>query len=203
MTPEHLDYLFDWLQLASHCVVRPGLEEAFGGTFVAVTPELGEVFLDAPRSARFQIELVQRPKQDGLSATAVVIFFQPRPLAALQRRCARLGQASVFLLSDCVHRLVKIFGDVELSCTMSACGIHCLVALIYAGHISVSCGLGKAEPTAQLLVVARKRQISFFFPNWNRLFPENSFFRTAGGTRNRNIGHSPRPPPVAVGLTVP
>ena len=58
VAPEHLDYLFDWLQLAAHRVVRPGLEEAFGSTLVGVTPELGEVFLDAPRSAGFQVKLV-------------------------------------------------------------------------------------------------------------------------------------------------
>src|ERR1035437_4110542 len=50
VTPEHLDYFFDWLQLAAHRVVRPGFEEAFGSTLVAVAPELGEVLLDAPRS---------------------------------------------------------------------------------------------------------------------------------------------------------
>jgi hypothetical protein len=50
VAPEHLDDLFDWLQLAAHRVVRPGLEEAFGRTFVAVAPELGEVLLDAPGS---------------------------------------------------------------------------------------------------------------------------------------------------------
>ena len=45
VAPEHLDYLFDWLQLAAHGIVRPGLEEAFGGTLVAVAPELVEVCL--------------------------------------------------------------------------------------------------------------------------------------------------------------
>ena len=53
VAPKHLDDLFDWLQLAAHRIVRPGLEEALGSTFVAVAPELGEVLLDAPRSAGF------------------------------------------------------------------------------------------------------------------------------------------------------
>ena len=32
VAPEHLDDLFDWLQLAAHRVVRPGFEEALGFT---------------------------------------------------------------------------------------------------------------------------------------------------------------------------
>ena len=36
VAPEHLDDLFDWLQLAAHGVVRPGLEEAFGGSLVDI-----------------------------------------------------------------------------------------------------------------------------------------------------------------------
>ena len=61
VAPEHLDYLFDWLQFAAHRVVRPGLEEASGSTLVAVAPELAEVFLDAPSPAGFQVKLVQGP----------------------------------------------------------------------------------------------------------------------------------------------
>ena len=36
VAPEHLDDFFDWLQLAAHGVVRPGLEEAFGGSLVDI-----------------------------------------------------------------------------------------------------------------------------------------------------------------------
>ena len=91
VAPEHFDYLFDGLQLAAHRVVRPGLEEAFGSTLVAVAPELAEVLLDAPGSAGFQIELVQGAKRDGFSAAPVWILFQPSPFAARQWRGARLG----------------------------------------------------------------------------------------------------------------
>ena len=55
---EHLDDLFDWLQFAAHRVIRASFEEALGSSFVAVAPELGEVFLDAPSPTCFQIELV-------------------------------------------------------------------------------------------------------------------------------------------------
>ena len=64
VAPEHLDYLFDWLQLAAHRVVRPGLEETLGRALVAVAPELGEVLLDAPLPASFQVELVEGTKRD-------------------------------------------------------------------------------------------------------------------------------------------
>ena len=79
VTSEHLDDLFDRLQLAAHRVVRPGFEKPFGRTFVAVAPELGEVLLDAPGPACLQVELVQGPKRDGFSAATVWILFQPRP----------------------------------------------------------------------------------------------------------------------------
>ncbi len=103
VAPEHLDYLFDWLQLAAHRVVRPGLEEALGSTLVAVTPELGEVFLDAPGPAGFQIELVQGPKRDGFSATPVWILLQPSPLAARQWRRPGLRQLVGDLVNEMSH----------------------------------------------------------------------------------------------------
>src|ERR1035437_10457112 len=114
VAPEHLDYFFDWLQLAAHCVVRPSFEEAFGSTFVAVAPELGEVLLDAPGPARLQVELVQSPKRNGFGAATVGILFQPCPFAARQWRRARQGQAAVLLLSHCIHRFAKVLGDVKL-----------------------------------------------------------------------------------------
>ena len=114
MAPEHLDDLFDWLQLAAHRVVRPRFEESLCRTFVAVAPELGEVLLDAPGPAGLEVELVQGPKRDSLGATAVGILSQPRPLAARQWRCARLGQTAVFLFSDRIHRLTEVLGDVKL-----------------------------------------------------------------------------------------
>ena len=58
VAPEHLDYLFDRLQLAAHRIVRPGFEEAFGSTLVAVAPELAEVLLYAPGPTGLQVELV-------------------------------------------------------------------------------------------------------------------------------------------------
>jgi hypothetical protein len=45
---QHLDDLLHRLQAASHRVVRPGFEEAFGSALLTVAPELAEVFLDAP-----------------------------------------------------------------------------------------------------------------------------------------------------------
>ena len=36
VSPEHLDYLFDRLQLASHGVVRPGFEETFGLSLIHI-----------------------------------------------------------------------------------------------------------------------------------------------------------------------
>jgi hypothetical protein len=114
VAPEHLDYLLDWLQLAAHRVVRPGLEEAFGGSLVAVAPELAEVLLDAPGPACLQVELVQGPKRDGFSAAPVGILLQPGPLATRQWRRARLGQAAVLVLSHGVYRLTEVLGDVKL-----------------------------------------------------------------------------------------
>ena len=70
VTSEHFDDLFDWLQLAAHRVVRPGFEEAFGCTLVAVAPELAEVFLYAPGPTRLQIELVQGPKRTASGSRA-------------------------------------------------------------------------------------------------------------------------------------
>jgi len=75
---------------------------------VAVAPELGEVLLDAPRPAGFQVELVQCPKGNSLSAAAIGILSQPRPLAARQWRCACLGQPAVFLLSDSIDCLTEV-----------------------------------------------------------------------------------------------
>src|SRR5450759_4245576 len=97
---QHLDDLLHRLQAAPHGVVRPCLEEAFGSTFVAIAPELAEVLLDAPGPARLQVELVQGPKRDRFSATAIGILSQPRPFAASQWRGACLRQLSVLLLSD-------------------------------------------------------------------------------------------------------
>ena len=111
VTPEHLDDLFNWLPLAAHRVVRPGFEEALGSPFVAVAPELSEVFLDAPGPAGLEVELVQRPKRDGLSATAVWVLSQPRPLAARQWRSTCLRQGTVLLLSHSIYRLTEVFGD--------------------------------------------------------------------------------------------
>ena len=114
VAPEHLDYLFHGLQTTPHRIIRPGFEEAFGSSFVAVAPELAEVLLDAPGPARLQVELVQGPKRDGFSATAIGILSQPRPFAACQWRRACLGQASVLLFSDSIYRLTEVLGDVKL-----------------------------------------------------------------------------------------
>ena len=114
VTPEHLDDLFNWLQLAAHRVVRPGLEEAFGCTFVAVAPESREVLLDAPSPARLQVELVQRAKRHRFSAPAIGVILQPCPFAARQRGVARFSQRAVLLASSRVHRLAQVFGDVKL-----------------------------------------------------------------------------------------
>ena len=114
VAPEHLDYLFDWFQLAAHGIVRPCLEEAFGSTLVAVAPELGEVLLNAPRPAGFQVELIQGPKRDGLGAAPVWVLSQPSPLAARQWRRAYLGHLAVLLLSHGIDCFTKILGDVKL-----------------------------------------------------------------------------------------
>ena len=68
---QHLDDLLHRLQSASHGIVRPGLEEAFSGTLVAIAPELAEVLLDAPGPTRLQVELVQGTERDGFSAAAI------------------------------------------------------------------------------------------------------------------------------------
>ena len=114
VAPEHLDHFFDRLQLAAHRVVRPGFEEAFGSTLVAIAPELSEVLLDAPGPAGFQVELVQGAKRDGFSAATVGVFLEPCPFAALQRRRARLGQSAVLLPSHRIHRLAKVLGNMKL-----------------------------------------------------------------------------------------
>ena len=75
VAPEHLDDLFDRLPLVANRVVRPGFEEAFGSTLVAVAPELTEVLLDTPCPAGLQVELVQGAKRDGFSAAAIGILF--------------------------------------------------------------------------------------------------------------------------------
>lgn len=110
----NLDYLFDWLQLAAHRFVRPGFEEAFGGTFVAVASERTEVLLDAPAPTYFQIGLVQSAKRDSFSAAAIGILLWPCPFATLQRRRASLGQAAVLLLSHRIDCLTEVLGDVKL-----------------------------------------------------------------------------------------
>ena len=114
MTSQHLGHFFDGLQAASQGVGGPGIEEPLGSPFVVVAPELGEVLLDGPRSTGLEIELVQGPKGDRLSAAAIRIPLQPRPLAASQRRRARFGQTAVFLFAHRVHRLTEVFGDVKL-----------------------------------------------------------------------------------------
>ena len=114
MAPEHLDDLLDWLQSAAHRVVRPSFEESLCRPPVAVAPELSEVLLDAPGPAGLEVELVQGPKGNSLSAAAIGILSQPRPLAARQWRCACLGQTAVFVLSHRIYRLTEVLGDVEL-----------------------------------------------------------------------------------------
>ena len=111
---EHLDDLFDWLQLAAHRVVRPCLEEAFGSTLVAIAPELAEVLLDAPGPAGLQVELVQGPKRDRFSAAAVGILLEPCPFGTSKWRRARLRQSAVLLLSHRIYRLAEVLGDVKL-----------------------------------------------------------------------------------------
>ena len=111
---KHLDYLFDGLQLAAHRVVRPSFEESLCRTLVAVAPELAEVFLDAPGPARLQVEPVQGPKGHSLRAASIGVPLEPCPFAACQRGCARLGQFAVLLLSERVHRLTKVLGDMKL-----------------------------------------------------------------------------------------
>ncbi len=66
---QHLDSLFHWFQAASHGVVRPGFEEAFGSAHVVVAPEPTEVLLYAPGATRLQIELVQGTERDCLVST--------------------------------------------------------------------------------------------------------------------------------------
>ena len=114
MTPEHPDYLFDWLQPTAHGVARPRIEETFGCPFVAVAPELGEVLLDCPSSTGLEVELIQGPKGDRFSAASIGIFLEPRPLAAEQWRRARLRQPAVLKLTHCVYRLAEVLGDVKL-----------------------------------------------------------------------------------------
>src|SRR5450830_713351 len=111
---QHLDDLLHRLQAAPHGVVRPGFEEPFGSALVAVAPELAEVLLDAPGPTRLQVELVQGPKRDGFSASAIWVLSQPGPFAARQWRGTCLGQLAVLLLSDSIHCLTEVLGDVEL-----------------------------------------------------------------------------------------
>lgn len=99
MAPEHLDYLFDGLQLAAQRAVRPGLKEALGGTLVAVAPEMGEVLLDTPCSAGLEVDLVQRSERNRLRASAIGVLTQPLPLAASQGRVPGLRQLAVLLLA--------------------------------------------------------------------------------------------------------
>ena len=114
VAPEHLDDLFDWLQLAAHRVVRPGFEETFGRSLVALTPELTEVLRDASGPTGLEIELVQGAKRDRFSASAIGILLQPCPFAARQSRRASPGQAAVLVLSHRIDCLSKVLGDMEL-----------------------------------------------------------------------------------------
>ena len=111
---QHLDHLFDRLQSAAHCIVGPGIKEAFGRAFIAVAPELAEVFLDSPRSAGLEVELVQGPKRDRLSAAAIWVAFEPSPLTSSQGGVSLLGQAAMFLFAHRIDCLPKVFGDVKL-----------------------------------------------------------------------------------------
>ena len=106
MTPEHLDDLSDGLELTSHGIVGPRSEETFGSALVAVAPELSEVFLDAPSPAGLEVALVQGSKRDRLSTAPVGVPLEPRPFAAGQWRCARLGQPAVLLAPKTLRRFV-------------------------------------------------------------------------------------------------
>ena len=111
---QHLDDLLHRLQATSHGVVRPGFEEAFGRTLVAVAPELAEVLLDTPGPTRLQVELVQCTKRNGFSTSTIRVTFQPGPFAARQWRGSSLGQPFVLLLSHCINCLTEVLGNVEL-----------------------------------------------------------------------------------------
>ncbi len=114
VSAQHLDDLLDRLQATSHRVIRPSIEEPFGCALVSVTPKVTEVLLDAPGSARFQIQLVQSPKRNSLCAETIRVLYQPCPFAARQWRSARLRQLAVLVLSEPIHGLAKVLGDVKL-----------------------------------------------------------------------------------------
>jgi len=133
MVPEHLDYLFDWLQTTPHRVGGPCVKESLSRTFVTVAPELGEVLFAAPGPTGLEIELVQSPKGHRLSTAPIRIVLEPRPFAARQWRCARLGQPAVFLFSHSVHCLTEVFEDVKL--VMHDVGLgHALLGRTHKGR---------------------------------------------------------------------
>ena len=113
MAPEHPDYFFDRLQTAAHGVAGPCVKETFGRPRVVIAPEPSECFFDAPCPAGLEIELVQSPKRNRLGRTPIRIGFEPRILAACQRRRARLRQTAVFLFAHRIDRLAEIFGNVK------------------------------------------------------------------------------------------
>ena len=113
MAPEHLDYSFDRLQTTTHGVAGPGIKEAFGRPHVVIAPELSERFFDTPCSAGLEVELIQRPERNRLGAAPISIGFEPRVLAARQRRRARLRQTAVFLFAHRIDRLPEVFGNVK------------------------------------------------------------------------------------------
>src|SRR5438034_5898538 len=92
MAPEHPDHFLDRLQSAAHGVSGPCVEEAFRGGRITIGPELRERFLDTPRAAGLEIELMQGSKRDRVGAASIGIGFEPVAFAARYRRLHFLGQ---------------------------------------------------------------------------------------------------------------
>jgi hypothetical protein len=114
VAPEHLDNLFDGLQLAAHRVVRPGLEEAFGRTLVAVAPELAEVLLDAPGLLVLRLSWFRARNEMASALRPSGYFFSHAHLLPVSGDVACLGQLAVLLLPYRIDCLAEVLGDVKL-----------------------------------------------------------------------------------------
>jgi len=96
----------DWLQSAVGGPEVPFLPEFIGPGLTLVTPQMTDVFLDRPSPGSLQVSGPQLPKFWPVLGGQVLVGVEPDILGASQNRT--LPQRFMFLLPDCIHRLVDM-----------------------------------------------------------------------------------------------
>jgi hypothetical protein len=93
---------------------EPAGEERLGCAGVDILPELAEALFQRPGPRHFEVPVLQRAEHSPLVRGHLRGAHKPEILRSGQSVIARLLEGPMLSASDPVHRLVEMFGHMEL-----------------------------------------------------------------------------------------